>query len=148
MSRRKNKLRIFLIGAVGVLLLIGFLGGRAPESSSTEQNLPATDPRSPSPRILLVPVGELGTLADEYYNYDEVRVYKKDGTLDERANDLEELCLDYSYYRKKIVEYEAAGRSEKAAEARTAFQRVNAWLDAYHRDDFEVMYFEILDLEE
>lgn len=62
-------------------------------------------------------------------------VRKKDGTVDARACDLEELCKDWYFYRRKIVQHANAGANDKAAEARVAFQRVNVWLSAYYEAD-------------
>jgi hypothetical protein len=100
-----------------------------------------------TPKTITIPAGQLSNFVNEYDDYEEVHIYKEDGTLDQRANDLEELCLDYNYYRRKIIEYENSGESEKATEARATFQQVNAWIDEYNRNDFETMYFEILNLD-
>jgi hypothetical protein len=77
---------------------------------------------------------------DTYSNYDEVFVTKKDGSLDARPNDLEELCLDMLYYRKKIIEYTQSGETNKADEARISFNQTNAWLSAYDENDIGYMW--------
>lgn len=64
---------------------------------------------------------------------------KKDGTYDDRENDLEELCKDWFFYRNKILEYSRAGKTEKAADARESFNQVNAWLSQYKEDDVTAM---------
>lgn len=70
----------------------------------------------------------------------EVYVQKSDGSTDARANDLEELCKDWLYYRKKIMEAESAGKTEKAAKYRESFQQVNAWLDEYNESDITATF--------
>jgi tetratricopeptide (TPR) repeat protein len=89
---------------------------------------------------LIVPAGQLAQYVDTYSNYDEVFVTKKDGSLDDRSNDLEELCLDYLFYRNRIIEYEQAGQTEKATEARTAWNEINVWLTEYNEDDVGTMW--------
>lgn len=98
-------------------------------------------------KTLKVPAGQLSKYVDKYSKYEEVFVYKKNGTLAERPNDLEELCLDYVFYRKKFWEYDAAGETQKADESRAAFQQINRWLDEYDKNDVETMFFDILKLE-
>lgn len=89
---------------------------------------------------LIVPAGQLAQYVDNYSTYDEVFVTKNDGNLDDRPNDLEELCLDWLYYRDKILEYEQAGQTENANEARTAWNEINVWLNEYNPRDVEVMF--------
>lgn len=95
---------------------------------------------------LRVPAGKLSRYESVYSDYAEVFVEMKDGTVDPRPNDLEELCKDYAFFRRKILEYSSAGQLEKADEARASFRAVDAWLDEYDRNDFETMYFSILKL--
>lgn len=65
----------------------------------------------------------------------ECKIAKKDGTLDARECDLEELCKDWLFYRRKIVEYSNDGKEEKAADARRWFKRVNVSLTEYDEKD-------------
>ena len=55
-------------------------------------------------------------------------------------DELEDLCKDWLYYRKKILEHEAAGNTEKADKARQRFQQVNAWLAEYDDADVNAMF--------
>ena len=148
--KRSNKksLRFWLVAILGLLFFIAWFGRVITESSvssETSDNIKSTENAQ---KTLMVPAGYLSDYVDDYNNYDEVYIYKRDGTLDDRPNDLKELCLDYVYYRRKILEYEAEGDSEKADEARETFKKVNMWLDEYDRSDYETMYFDILELGE
>ncbi len=104
--------------------------------------------RSPTPRsarpTVVVPAGGLSEL-DVYPTDSDVFVRKLDGTLAERPNDLEEMCKDWLFYRNQILKHNAAGRTNKADEARRDFQTVNSWLNAYSEEDVVAM-FEILEV--
>lgn len=65
----------------------------------------------------------------------ECNIPKKDGSMDERKCDLQELCKDWVFYRKKIMEYSGEGNVVKATDARASFNRVNQWLSAYKESD-------------
>ena len=67
----------------------------------------------------------------------ECKVAKKDGTLDPRECDLEELCKDWVFYRRKAVEYSADGNAEKSREYQTGFNKTNIWLSAYREEDVQ-----------
>lgn len=69
-----------------------------------------------------------------------INVRKLNGTLDNRDNDLRELCLDFIYYRDQIVKETARGNTSKADDARRQMDRINRWLDAYHEDDVQFMF--------
>ncbi len=69
----------------------------------------------------------------------ESPIAKRDRTIDARENDLEELCKDWLFYRKQILEAEARGDHAAASKHRAAFQRVNGWLDEYGEDDVSAM---------
>ena len=69
-----------------------------------------------------------------------INVYKSDGTLDGREDDLKELCLDFNYYQNQIIKHEASGNSSKAADARALWNQVNNWLDEYDYDDIAYMF--------
>ncbi len=49
----------------------------------------------------------------------------------ESASDIEELCKDWLYYRKKILQYTAAGEAEKTERARARFRQVNSMLSKF-----------------
>ncbi len=82
-----------------------------------------------------------GTVAalTQYPRGKDVFVFKKNGTLDERPNDLEELTRDWLYYRTKILAANGEGDVERAAEYRTEFQKINRWLSEYHDSDVNAM---------
>lgn len=147
-NKKNKKLRFWLLAILGLFMLLGLIGRVVTESSVSSESSVSTEPTEPTQETLIVPAAHLSNYVDDYNNYDEVYIYKRDGTLDDRPNDLEELCLDYVYYRRKILEYEADGKSEKADEARATFKKVNLWLDEYDRSDYETMFFEILELGE
>lgn len=65
----------------------------------------------------------------------DLYVMKKNGTYDDRPNDLEELCKDFLYYRKKILE-----DPQEAADARATFQQVNADISEYPEEDVQRMF--------
>jgi len=113
-----------------------------PPTLETQPSTPTPKPTStPNPfSKLIVPAGELAQYLYTYSNYKEVFVTKIDGSLDERPNDLEELCLDWLYYRDKILEYTQAGKTDKAADARTAWNEINAWLNEYNENDVSTMF--------
>lgn len=67
----------------------------------------------------------------------ECTVRKKDGTLDPRECDLEELCKDWIYYRRKAWEYAQKGNRDSLAEAQQGFAQTNAWLSAYREEDVQ-----------
>ncbi len=46
------------------------------------------------------------------------------------AADIEALCKDWLYYRKKVIQYTVAGERQKAERARARFRQVNSMLSA------------------
>lgn len=71
----------------------------------------------------------------------ELYVMKKDGSYDDRANDLEELSKDYLYYRNKILKYAKAGDNQGAAKARSSFNQVNSTMSLeYTEKDIQQMF--------
>lgn len=71
----------------------------------------------------------------------DLYVMKKNGSYDDRPNDLEELCKDYLFYRNKIMKYAQAGDNQGAAKARSSFNEVNSTLSAeYTEKDIERMF--------
>jgi len=129
--------RRVLIFAVLIALLITVALACGSSSTTQTSNSPS---RSGD---LTIPTGKLNQYLSNYPSNQNMYVQKKDGTTDNRPNDLEELCKDWLYYRKKIIDAESAGKSDKAADYRAQFQQVNAWLDDYHESDVAAM-FEIL----
>lgn len=63
------------------------------------------------------------------------QIAKKDGTYDERENDLDELCKDWVYLKAKTYKYGREGNVEEAQKARESFQRTNVWLSEYRDED-------------
>lgn len=95
---------------------------------------------TPLPK-LIVPAGELNQYYDTYWDYEIVNVIRRDGTLETiRNNDLEELALDWFFYRDRIIKFTAQGETEKADEARVAWNDINRWLDEYNEDDVGAMF--------
>lgn len=63
------------------------------------------------------------------------QIAKKDGTFDERPNDLDELCKDWVYWKAKTYKHGREGNQEEAQKARAEFQKVNVWLEEYRNED-------------
>jgi hypothetical protein len=71
----------------------------------------------------------------------DLYVMKKDGTYDQRANDLEEMCRDYVFYRNRILKYTRSGDLGAAADARNSFNQINNTLSIqYYEDDTSKMF--------
>ena len=71
----------------------------------------------------------------------ELYVMKKNGSYDDRANDLEELCKGCLYYRNKILKYAKAGDNQGAAKARSSFNQVNSTMSLeYTEKDIQQMF--------
>ena len=68
---------------------------------------------------------------------EECKITKKDGTLDARECDLEELCKDWVFHRRKAMEYSSDGSEAKAADAQRWFKRINASLSEYREEDVQ-----------
>jgi hypothetical protein len=58
-------------------------------------------------------------------------VPKKDGTYDNRANDLWELAQDWVHYRGQILRCNQRGDTDGLRKAQQWFQKTNNWLNAY-----------------
>jgi hypothetical protein len=68
-------------------------------------------------------------------------VMKKNGTYDQRPNDLEEMCKDWQYYRNLILEKTHAGDAQGATEARNSFNKINFTMSAeYNEEDIQKMF--------
>lgn len=103
------------------LLIIAIIPSDKTSTFEIETSVLPSDTVQPE---LIVPAGNLAQYLDTYSNYKEVFVTKMDGSIDARPNDLEELCLDWLYYRDKILEYTQAGKTDKANDARTAWNEI------------------------
>ena len=134
-GKRKRTLAIFLVAAS---LFIAIMACGGSNESKPSGGAPQDDGE------IIIPAGKLHEYADNYPTNQDVFVRKLDETTDTRPNDLEELCKDWLYYRKKIMDAENAGQTDKAADYRAQFQKVNAWLDEYNQSDVSAM-FEILE---
>jgi len=60
-----------------------------------------------------------------------------------RSNDLEELCKDYVFYRKKILQASRDGDENAANKYRASFQQINAYLNKYRQEDIDKMFKKI-----
>lgn len=67
----------------------------------------------------------------------ECSIAKKDGTMAERECDLEELCKDWVFFRKRAIESSADGEDAKAKEYQVGFNKTNTWLSAYREEDVQ-----------
>jgi hypothetical protein len=140
-KKKRNRLITFL-AFLGFLVLVFscLLSG-----IGNDKTLEQAAPQQPTAiQKLIVQAGSLSQYESQIAKDTAVNVYKKDGTLDQREDDLKELCLDWLYYRAKIVEYVSSGDSEKADKARASFNQVNNWLSDYVEDDVQTM-FSIID---
>lgn len=71
----------------------------------------------------------------------ELYVMKKNGSYDDRGNDLEELCRDYVFYRDRILKYARAGNNKGATKARNSFNQVNNTMTLeYTENDIQKMF--------
>jgi hypothetical protein len=84
--------------------------------------------KQPSPSPQIFPESTARTSAPS-------NVRKKDGTFDQRENDLNILCEDWRWWRGRIIKASAAGDEAEATKARQHFQQTNRWLDAYPNED-------------
>ena len=58
-------------------------------------------------------------------------VPKKNGTYDDRKNDLWELAQDWVHFRNKILRCNSKGDQKCVEKARRDFNKTNNWLNAY-----------------
>lgn len=63
------------------------------------------------------------------------QITKKDGSVDSRINDLDELCEDFVYYKAKAYKYGREGNEKAASDAREGLAKVNASLSQYRDSD-------------
>lgn len=65
----------------------------------------------------------------------KVQITKKDGTVDQRANDLDEICQDWVRAKAKSYKYGREGNQEAAAAARKDLADTTRWLSDYRDED-------------
>lgn len=123
-SKKKKK------GGIGkwllILMALGFVAALLPKNEKAIARAPVAQPvTAPAP----VTAKEAKVLAPE------CKVTKKDGTLDARECDLEELCKDWVFYRGKTLKYSSEGEQSKLADAQRSFNKTNVWLSAYREKD-------------
>ena len=138
-----KKIVLFAIFILIIIFTTSCIGSSGSSQSSYESDYSSSSSSSNKGDIT-IPSGKLSDYINSYSSYDDVYVKQIDGTVDSRANDLEELCKDWLYYRKKIVEAENAGDKDRANDYRVSFNNVNDWLDDYKESDVTAM-FEILE---
>lgn len=63
------------------------------------------------------------------------QVTKRDGTVDSRPDDLDELCQDLVYYKAKSYKYAREGDERAAADASADLAAVTADLSEYRPED-------------
>ena len=63
------------------------------------------------------------------------QIEKANGTLDERPNDLDELCQDYVSFRSQIIKKSKEGDEEAATKMRVKFRETINWLNEYKEED-------------
>ena len=107
MSQKKGTNWTFVIGAI---IAVGILGNFIKPSGQTQNSSKTPEPQ-------------------------KQQLAKKDGTFDKRANDLDELCKDFVYYKAKAYKYGREGQQEKAQEARNSLEKTNIWLSQYNESD-------------
>jgi hypothetical protein len=124
--------RIFLIGGLALIAFAFVLGQGATDKGNRQSEALRSADQSLRADLAALPADTRGSsrAANRSTN-----VRKKDGTFDERDNDLQILCEDWRFYRGRIVKASAAGDEKAAAEARQKFQRITRWLDAYPDDE-------------
>ncbi len=58
-------------------------------------------------------------------------VAKKNGTYDNRENDLWELAQDWVFYRNRIISCNQKNDKKCVAKSQNQFQQINNWLNQY-----------------
>ncbi|MEH6387453.1 MAG: hypothetical protein V7772_06200 [Pseudomonas profundi] len=133
--------------ALGLILVpVGIYGFLKGTSSPAEQSPPEAKPSGKFKANWKVVLGVLFVLGiiGKAVNPDAddrsapLQQYaKKDGTFDERKNDLDELCQDRVFYRAKSAKYSNEGDVVGAGEAFAALVDVDRWLSEYNEADVE-----------
>ena len=109
------------------------------DKNEIETRTESTDSKSKSNEKIIIKSGELKKHIKEIEGKD-VFIYKVDGTLPERPNDLEELSKDWKFYRDKTVESFRSGDKSKGEKYRDKFQQVNSDLSEYDESDEDEMF--------
>jgi len=118
-------------GGIGKWLLIIFAIGLVANVLSTKDNATTATAKPP------VQAAPVAAKKPEKVLPAECKITKKDGTLDQRECDLEELCKDWVFYRRRAAESVNDGNAEKAREYQAGFRKTNAWLSAYREEDVQ-----------
>lgn len=105
--------------AIFVILVVGYIGSQI-DAGLRSNNRPTVSP----------PVAATAPTVNQY-----CKTPKKNGSIDARACDLSELCKDWVFYRKKIVESNVKGDQSGASEAQKSFAAVNLNLNEYKQED-------------
>ena len=140
-KKKRNRVVVFF-AFLGFLVLVFACFLSVANNQTSTQNTINSQSATQQPtevKSLVVKAGTLSQYESQIQKDTVVNVYKKNGTLDEREDDLKQLCLDWLFYRAKIMEYASSGNSAKADEARASFSQINQWLDAYNEDDVQTM---------
>jgi hypothetical protein len=131
----KNCIKYVVIGILGLAILSRIFGGGSDKSEVAAVPPTATTRPTAKPSAITVKAGELREYENKITKTGVVNVYMLDGTLDEREDDLKQLCLDWHFYRAQILKFTAEGKTEKADSARNSLDQINYWLEDYDQDD-------------
>lgn len=162
--QRKNAIKILSIGGLlfalpfliqfpssEILLCVGIVmipiglfglikGSTTPSTASTEK--PTTERKTNWPIIIgaIIAVSLFGNLikpqiSTKQQQPPKQQFAKKDGTFDERKDDLDELCKDFVFYKAKAYKYGREGNMQEAQEARASLEKTNIWLSQYNESD-------------
>lgn len=129
---RNSLLPLFLFLMAFFILYIKYCGIPDAEKSMRKESAA----NAPS---LYLKKGDLNKYAS-LPNGRKLLIMKKNGSYDNRVNDLEELCKDWIYYRNKIIKLAGEGDSSGAAKARASFNEVNINLSEYEEKDVQKMF--------
>ena len=119
-------------GGIGKLLLIVFVIGLVAMILPKQDKATPVASAPPKAQAKSPPLKKAEKVLPE-----ECKITKKDGTLDARECDLEELCKDWVFYKRKAVEYSSEGNEAKAVDAQRSFKQTNIWLSAYREEDVQ-----------
>jgi len=89
---------------------------------------------------IIIPCGGLSKLP-RYPAGQEFYVRMENGYYETaRPNDIEELLLDWFFYRNKVLKHHARGEYDKMASAQGHLQEINGWLDQYDESDISATH--------
>jgi uncharacterized protein YdbL (DUF1318 family) len=111
---------------------VKIVGERRALQVMDKDHVPVTDSTG------VIQAGKLAEIYDSL-NGANFKLKKKNGTVDERVNDIEELAKDWVFYRRKIIEANVSGNTEKLRKYQLSFQQINQWLNAYDNEDVSYM---------